>query len=227
LRSIMNWHAARTDDYSPPIIRGMSRDDPRSKKRARILNDDEVRALWAAAANDGPYGAIIRLALLTAQRREKIASMKWDDVTVDGTWNIPIEAREKGNAGALVLPEVAVEIIRAQKRICSNPYVFAGRGDGYFSSHTNRKRGIDKKAGLEPWVFHDLRRTARSLMSRAGVPRDVSERVMGHVLPGVEGVYDRHEYRAEKAAALNKLAGLIAMIINPPADKVVSIEGAQ
>ena len=69
--------------------------------------------------------------------------------------------------------------------------------------------------------MHDLRRTARSLMSRAGVSGDHAERVMGHVIGGVEGIYDRHSYRDEKADALRRLAGLIDAIVHPrPADVI-------
>ena len=223
LRSVMNWHAARVDDYAPPIVRGMRRDDPHAKKRARILDDDEIRTVWTAAKANGTFGAIIRLALLTAQRRAKIVSVRWQDVTVDGVWNIPAEEREKGSGGALVLPEVALDIIRAQKRVGDNSYVFAGRGDGHFSGWSPCKRSFDAKAKVEPWVIHDLRRTARSLMSRAGVRPDVAERVMGHAIQGVEGVYDRHAYREEKADALAKLAGLIALILDPPAENVLPL----
>ena len=209
LRAVMHWYAARSDDYSVPIIRGMGRDDRHAKKRARILDDDEIRRLWAAADTGGAFGAFVKLALLTAQRRQKIASMRWEDVSVDGVWNIPTEDREKGNGGALALPEVAVDIIRSQKRIGDNPYVFAGRGAGHFSGYGLLKRGIDKEAQIAPWVVHDLRRTARSLMARAGVTSFVAERVMGHILRGVEGTYDRHEYGPEKAAALAALARCI------------------
>ena len=223
LSSIMHWHATRADDYAPPIVRGMSRYDPHAKKRARILDDDEIRALWTAADKGGPFGAFLKLLLLTGQRRKKVAAMRWQDLTLDGTWDIPTEAREKGNGGTLVLPEVAVEIIRSQKRIGSNPFVFAGRGDGHFSGYGLLKRGIDKEAQIAPWVIHDLRRTARSLMARAGVSSASAERVMGHVLPGVEGIYDRHEYREEKADALAALAGLIALILDPPAENVTPL----
>ncbi len=227
LRSIMNFHATRVDDYVPPIIRGMGRDDPQAKKRARILNDDEIRHLWAAADTSGPFGAFIKLALLTGQRRQKIVSMRWEDVTIDGTWNIPTEDREKGNGGALVLPEVAIDIIREQKRIDGNPYVFTGRGAAHIRGHGPRKRAIEEQAKIAPWVVHDLRRTSRSLMARAGVPRDIAEKIMGHILRGVEGTYDRHRYREEKAAALAKLAGLIALILDPASDNVVPLGAAQ
>jgi len=227
LSSIMRWHASRSDDYVPPIVRGMHRYDPHAKKRARILDDDEIRDLWAAADKGGPFGAFLKLSLLTGQRRQKIATMRWQDLTLDGTWDIPTEPREKGNGGALLLPEVAQEIIRSQKRIGGNPYVFPGRGNVHFNAFSPSKRSIDERAKIAPWTVHDLRRTARSLMARAGVRSEIAERVMGHVLPGVEGIYDRHEYRDEKADALAKLAGLIALILDPPGDNVVMIEATQ
>jgi integrase len=182
---------------------------------ARILDDDELRTIWTAAEANGKFGAIVRLALLTAQRKRKISTMKWDDVTVDGVWNIAANDREKGTAGALVLPDLALDIIRVQQRMGDNPYVFAGRGEGHFEGWSPCKRALDAKLGIEPWVVHDLRRTARSLMARAGVRPDVAERVLGHAIPGVEGVYDRHSYRDEKAEALRKLAGLIERIVRP------------
>ena len=224
VRGLMNWYAARADDYVPPIARGMRRTDPKSRKRARILDDDEIRAVWAVAEGNGSFGAIVRLALLTAQRREKIAALRWDDVTVDGVWNIKTEDREKGNGGALVLPEAALAIIRAQKRVGDNAFVFAGRGDGHFNGFSPCKRAFDQKVGdLPRWTLHDLRRTARSLMSRAGVRPDVGERVLGHALTGIEGVYDRHSYRDEKAEALKRLAGLIKMILTPATENVTPL----
>jgi integrase len=223
LRSIMNWHAARVDDYAPPIVRGMRRDDPQARKRARILDDEEIRQLWAAADTSGPFGAFVKLALLTAQRRQKIVTMRWQDVTVDGVWHIPEGPREKGSGGALVLPEAAIQAIRSQRRIGDNPYVFPGRGDGHSNAHHRRKRRIDEQTQIAPWVVHDLRRTARSLMARAGVRSDIAERVMGHTIAGVEGVYDRHSYHEEKADALAKLASLIALILDPPAENVLPL----
>lgn len=223
VRGIANWFASRHDDYVSPFTRGMRRTDPKSRKRARTLDDDEIPVIWKQAERDGPFGAIIRLALLTAQRREKIAAMKWGDLSVGGEWRIPSEDREKGTGGLLVLPDMAVAIVQAQYRFTRNPHVFAGRGDGHFNGFSPCKRAFDAKVPIQPWVVHDLRRTARSLMSRAGIRPDIAERVLGHAIVGVEGVYDRHSYRDEKADALKRLAGLIETIINPPAGNVVSI----
>jgi integrase len=80
---------------------------------------------------------------------------------------------------------------------------------------------------MAPWVLHDLRRTARSLMSRVGVSSDIAEMVLGHKLAGVRGVYDRHSYAAEKRDALEKLAGLVNMILNPPVGNVIQLAGAK
>jgi integrase len=71
-------------------------------------------------------------------------------------------------------------------------------------------------APLPNWTLHDLRRTAKTLMARAGVRPDISERVLGHVIAGVEGTYDRHSYADEKRDALEKLAAMIERILNPP-----------
>jgi len=234
VRGIMNWYASRSDDYLPPIAKGMRRTDPKNRKRARILDDEELVLVWKTAEANGKFGSILRLALLTAQRRDKVATLKWADVALDGEWSIAADDREKGTGGALLLPEAAVDIIRAQERVGGNPYVFPGRGDGHFAGFSPCKRRFNEKVAkanggeqLERWTIHDLRRTARSLMARAGVRPDIAERVMGHVQEGIVEVYDRHSYRDEKAAALKALAALVETIVNPPAgENVVQMQQA-
>ena len=204
---ICNWYATRHDDYSSPIIKGMRRSNSKERARDRTLNDDELRQVWRVAEANGPFGAFVRVALLTGQRREKILAMRWDDV-VDGEWIIRSEKREKGTAGSLVLPKAALEIINAQPKLASNPHIFAGRADKYLGGESKRKADFDAKLkGVEHFTLHDLRRTARSLMSRAGVRPDIAERVLGHAQGGVLGVYDRHQYRDEKAHALTRWRG--------------------
>ncbi len=221
-RMICNWYATRHDDYASPIVKGMRRTNPKERARDRTLNDDELRELWRVAEANGPFGAFLRVALLTGQRREKVLAMRWDDI-VDGEWIIRSEKREKGTAGSLVLPKAALAIINAQPRLASNPFVFPGRGDGYMRGIGKYKAELDAKlSGVAPYVTHDLRRTARTLMSRAHVRPDIAEKVLGHVRGGVEDIYDRHQYRDEKAHALNALAGLIETILNPN-DKVVKL----
>jgi integrase len=216
VRKLTNWHATRHDDYASPVVKGMRRTDPKQRARARILTDDELRAVWKRAeADGGKFGAVVRLLLLTAQRRDKVFSMTWGDISDAGEWTIPAEKRGKGTGGTLKLPPVALEIIHAQPRFASNYYVFAGRAKGHFNGYSKAKAAFDAKLGqISPWILHDLRRTARSLMARAGVRPDIAERVLGHAITGVEGVYDRHSYNAEKAHALAALAALIERIAN-------------
>lgn len=215
VRSIANWYAARNDDYTPPIARGMRRQNPKAQARTRVLADPEIRAIWKAAESASTFGAIIRFALLTAQRRAKAVTMKWSDLS-DNVWTVPKEPREKDSVGSVALPPMAFDIVNAQPQLGDNPYVFAGRGNGPFNGFSKAKRRFDAKlTDVAAWTIHDLRRSARSLMSRAGVSSEHAERVMGHVIAGVEGVYDRHRYDDEKAAALAKLATLIDGIVNP------------
>jgi integrase len=211
-RAISKWVQLRDENYNPPLTAGMSRVPKGEGRRKRILGDDEIRAVWGAA---GQYGDFVRLALLTAQRREKLITLRWDDVR-DGVWTIATAPREKGNPGRLRLPQVALDTIKRQPRFVGNPYVFAGRNNGptaIFGSGTYKAQ-FDRLCGVTGWRVHDLRRTARSLMSRAGVQTEIAERVLGHTQGELIETYDRHSYADEMAAALQKLAALVDRIVS-------------
>ena len=212
LRSVAGWVQSRDDLYTLPFARGMRRVPEQRRARARILTDDEIRRVWFAAGEIGQIGPLVKLALLTAQRREKLLTLRWDDIDSNGIWTIRAEEREKGHPGTLQLPRMALGIIQAQPPFIGNPYVFAGRGVKPWLVTSKLKRQLDERSGVTGWRIHDLRRTARSLMSRAGVQSEYAERVLGHVIGGVEGIYDRHRYDAEKAAALQELAALMKQI---------------
>jgi integrase len=227
ISAIANWHARRVDDYVPPIVKGMRRQSTKEQARTRILTDDEIRMVWTAAADAGMFGSLVKLLLLTGQRMTRVAEMKWSEVDAGGLWTLPIEPREKSNGGKLQLSPAALEIVQAQPRISGNEHVFPGRmRAGYcgpFKGLGQAKAVMDAKTGMSGWVVHDLRRSARSLMSRAGVTTDIAERVLGHALVGVRGTYDRYGYVDEKADALTKLAALIRDIVSPPTGNVVSL----
>jgi integrase len=228
LRSIATWKQSRDDDYVPPFTKKMRRIPKHDRERSRILDDNELRAVWETAGSSGAYGALIKLLLLTAQRRDKVAGMCWGDIAPDGTWTIRTEPGEKQNAGTLLLPKLALEIIHAQPRFVADDHVFAGvnRGGRAFN-YTHAKQNFDNRCGVGGWRLHDLRRCARSLMSRAQVRPDIAERVLGHTVGGsVEAVYDRHRYVDEKADALRRLAALIQRIVNPPSGNVVPMHEA-
>jgi integrase len=220
VRGISNWFAARSDAYLSPFVRGMRRVDPKASRRSRVLDDEELRAVWRAAEEAGTFGAFVRLALLTAQRRDVLVHMRWDDLDGD-VWQIPQTPRAKGNGGDLELPPLAMEIIRRQPKLAGNPHVLAGRNGNPFRGFANGKPALDKASGVRGWIVHDCRRTARSLMARAGVISEHAERVLGHARGAIEEIYDRHAYFDEKGVALAKLAALIERIVNPPAGDVV------
>jgi len=223
-RAIMNWHATRRDDYSPPIVRGMRRQSPNAQQRTRIHNDDEIRRIWTACDAMGNYGALIRMLLLSTQRFGKVLTMAWVDIDADGVWRIPtVSKREKPHGGELKLPRLARDLLAAMPILEGNPFVFAGRGQGHSNGHSKNKARLDRASGVTDWVVHDLRRTGRSLLSRAGVRPDVAERTLGHVQPGVAAVYDRHAYFDEKTDALAKLAALIERIVHNPSSTVVPL----
>ena len=221
LGSVASWFATRHDDYVPPFVKGMRRVPAQARKRSRTLSDTELVQVWNAAEQAGVFGAFIQLLLLTAQRREKVASMKWDDIAEDGTWTIPTEPREKGNPGTLRLPPQALAIIKAQPCMANNPYVFPGRGDGPLAGFSHRHAAFMALCGVDGWTLHDCRRTARSLMAKAGVSSEHAERVLGHAIAGVEGVYNRHAYTNETADAVKRLARLIEKIVSGEPDNVV------
>ena len=85
VRKMMNWHASRHDDYVSPIARNMNRVKAADRARKRVLEDDELRAVWHACDELPTFGALVRFALLTAQRKEKIVTLRWDDIA-DGVW---------------------------------------------------------------------------------------------------------------------------------------------
>ena len=234
IKSIMTWYARREDDYIPPIVPGMGRVDKKARRRARVLSDAEIRLVWDAAGKLGTYGNLTKLALLSGQRRDKLVTMRWNDVTADGVWHIPSEVREKGTPSELKLPEMAFQVIRDQQPPL-NEFVFAADSDaGHYTAYSYGKALIDAEVAalarerdeepIPPWRFHDLRRTSRTLLSRAGVRPDVGERVLGHAVgSAVSSTYDRHTYAAEIAKALEMLAGLVDRILDPR-DKLVQLE---
>jgi integrase len=104
------------------------------------------------------------------------------------------------------LSKAAQAILDALPVIGNGNLVFTHNGRRHIGGFSKFKAKIDKLSGVTGWTIHDLRRTARSLMSRAGVNADIAERAIGHVINGVRGVYDRHEYLEEKRAAFEALA---------------------
>ncbi len=222
--TFFRWLALRDDEFRSPIVPGMARLTLKDLSRDRVLADDEIRSLWTALESCQPaaYARILRALLLSACRLNEIARLSRPEIDGDLAV-IPAERVKTKVEHVLPITPALADLIGTQGDAAGD-YVFSTDG-GFspFSGFSKAKRRLDgiiaaqrKKAGLRPmapWRLHDLRRTARSFMSRAGVSADVAERVLGHALPGVRGVYDRHEYLAEKRDALERLAALLASII--------------
>ena len=167
IRRVMNWHASRSDEFRSPIVRGMAR---KERARSRVLTDDELRAIWKAAdATPGPFGALVQFLLLTAARRAEAAEMTHAEI--EGTdWTLP-EVRNKVKVGLVrPLSPAAQDVLAKLPRIGKAGFVFTTGGTTGIGAFSQFKRKLDKAAGVTGWTLHDLRRTARSLMSRAGIP---------------------------------------------------------
>jgi integrase len=226
-RAIAHWLEQRDEAYVSPITRGMSRVSKAESRRKRTLTDAEIEKVWNVGAKNfsgETYGTFVKLALLTAQRREKLHSMRWSDLH-GAVWVIPRAPREKGVPPALKLPKLALDIIKSRPKFVSNPYVFAGRNGSAAATlfSGTYKADFDKLCGVTGWRIHDLRRTARSLMSRAGVQTEIAERVLGHAQGELIETYDQHDYLDEMADALRRLAEKIEQIVDPQSNVVTMV----
>ena len=219
IRKIMNWHASRSDDFRSPIVRGMARTKPKERARERILSDDELRAIWNNGT--GPFGSLVRFILLTAARRGEAAEMRRSEIN-GSDWTLPA-ARNKAKVD-LVRPLTSASIAALPRPQDGCAFVFTTNGRTPITAFDRLRVELEQASGTEGWTLHDCRRTSRSLMSRAGVDADIAERCLGHVIPGVRGTYDRHEYHREKQRAYELLAGLIDRIVRGDA-KVVPMRG--
>jgi integrase len=211
VRKMFNWHAARDESFSSPLVSGMTRTSATARARDRVLSDAEIRALWAALEQiPYPFGPFVKLLLLTAQRRDEVAQMQWSEIEGD-LWTTPKERYKTGRSNTVPVTPAVQGILASIPR--TSEFVFTTTGRTPISGFSKAKEILDRTSGVAEWRFHDLRRTARSLMSRAGVASDIAERVLGHTIPGVAGVYDRHSYVAEKRDALAKLATIITDLV--------------
>jgi integrase len=240
LSRLLNWYANRSDDFRSPIVRGMARINPKERARDRVLSDDELRTVWGAAeASGNVYGHLLRFILLTATRRREASNMNRRELSSNGIeWTIPA-GRYKTKLDHLVPLSKLAQALLAQVPVTGTKgWVFTTDGNVPISGFSKFKKAFDGRVlaelqkddpnskPLPRWTTHDLRRTARTLMARAGVPPDHAERALGHVIGGVQGVYNKHEYRDEKRAAFEALASQIERILAGSQRNVVPIRAA-
>jgi integrase len=217
IRKILNWHTARVDDFNSPIARGMSRYDAKANEGTRILSDDELRKLWQATEPNEkapqPFHALFRFLLLTGARRDEARELPRNEIK--GTdWILPAARHKNKTELTRPLSKAAQAVLAGVPVIDGGALVFTNDGQRPVSLSTPFVK-LAAETGTSGWRLHDVRRTARTLLSRAGVNSDVAERCLGHTIGGVRGIYDKHTFHAEMLAAYEKLATLIENIVNP------------
>lgn len=221
LRAAFNWYEVQDSKFRSPIVKGMARGS--SKNRERTLNDDEIRTVWAALqSNSVPvaFADLVRNLLYTGQRRGDCALMHDREIEDGNDWIIPAGRYKNQGTHYVYLTPRVLEMLPKTKG-----FRFGARtgGERPYSGFSKGKAALDeviagrrKDAGQPPmphWTLHDLRRTARSLMSRAKVTPDIAEMVVGHKLKGVREIYDRYTYAEERKDALERLSGQLDKVI--------------
>lgn len=187
--------------------------------RDRVLSDEELRAVWKATLTyAGPYGQIVRLLLLTAQRREEVAGMRWDELDLKSrAWTLRANRTKSGRLHVVPLSEAAMFGVCSVSRV--GPLLFGSQadlaGDRSFSCWNQAKLRLDKASGVSDWRLHDLRRTAATGMARLGISPPVIERVLNHAVTSagpLAAVYQRYDYAKEKREALELWASEVVRL---------------
>lgn len=243
LRGLFAWCIERDLITSSPC-EGLTA-PPRSEARDRVLTDDELRIIWSASDGLGfPFGPVVKLLMLTGQRRAEVGGMTWAEVDIEGaTWRIPRERTKNGKAHEVDLSPQALVILKEIAR--TGPHVFPARGEGGVRGFSATKRKLDQLVEavrrdadpelaepMDAWRLHDLRRTAATGMAAMGLPPHVVERVLNHISgtqSGLVGVYQRHEYRPERKTATTAWGDHVEAVVNGrrPASNVVAFRAAE
>lgn len=226
LSAFYTWAMPRLDRLQANPCRDAGR-PAKSKARDRVLNNEELAALWGVAEGEGgPWGPALKLLMLTGARRDEVFSA--DRVEFDlkaGEWTIPPERAKNGSAHIIPLPKSAVSVLKGIPEVEGSKKLFPAQGNaengpsGFSKAQGRFRTSLDKilerQAG-EHWTLHDIRRTVATGLQRLGIRFEVTEAVLNHVSGargGIAGVYQRHDWKAEKRAALDAWAGELDRIV--------------
>lgn len=213
LNTFFNWCMKRDVIEASPTA---AIDPQKEKRRTRFLNDDEIRWFWAACEDAGsPWGTLGKLLLLTGQRRGEVARMTAGEINGD-VWHLSSERTKNGQPHDVPLSPAVLEILAELGRPNDpDTYMLTTIDRAAISGFSKGKARIAEKmeeiAGQEipGWTWHDLRRTAATIMARLGTPVRVTEAALNHISGtggGIVSVYQQHEYATEKREALQQLA---------------------
>jgi integrase len=180
----------------------------------------------AAAEIKWPFGAFLQLLILTGQRRNEVAGMRWSELDLDkGLWTLPDTRAKNNKKHELPLSQAAINIIRALPRVKNVDFVFSTTGKAHVTGFTPFKARLDKLVAFSDWRLHDIRRTVASGMARLGITLPVIEKVLNHAsgsFAGIVAVYQRHSFNDEKRAALESWARFVESL-DKPADNVIPL----
>jgi integrase len=211
-------------DHNPVVGTNRPKTPP---PRDRVLDDGKLAAVWNGAGDDD-FGRIVRLLILTGQRRTEVGGMRWQEIDrTKATWTIPAGRAKNGREHTLPLTPLALDIIASAPRIVGRDYLFGPRAAG-FTSWNRPKQMLDARLGdqIKPWTLHDLRRTCATRMCDLGVAPHVVEQILNHQSghrAGVVGVYNKSRYEAEVKAALALWSDHLCALIQGGKRKIVSM----
>jgi integrase len=225
LRRLFKWAVSRGDLQNSPM-EGMETPPP-VKPRDRWLGDAELKRIW----NQAPrchrcFGPIVRLLIVTGQRREEVTGLQWEELDrTEREWRLPGDRTKNGEPSTVPLNELAIaELDKVAKgdQWPRRGRVFPTSSGAGFTAYSKGKNKLDKLIAedggdrLPHWRLHDLRRTLATGFQRLGVRFEVTEAVLNHVggsRSGVAGIYQRHDWRDEKRDALDIWSGHISNIL--------------
>jgi integrase len=196
--------------------------------RERVLDEAELVAIWKACLDDD-HGHIVRLLMLTGQRREEIGSLSWDELHPDKREiRLPAERTKNGRAHTVPLSDAALSILQVIPRRHGRALVF-GRGEGGFSGWSQCKARLDGRLGdtVAPWTLHDLRRTFATLAAdHEFAPPHIIEAMLNHQSgskAGIVGVYNRANYERGKRTLADRYGEHIAALVQDRASNIVPL----
>jgi integrase len=200
----------------------------KSTSRARVLSDDELRSVWEAAGSIGAhFGTIVRLLLLTGQRRGEIAALRVNFFQND-VCTLPETLTKNGREHAFPIGPLATQLLSQYlaKRV-NGSLLFPARGttDRPFNGWSKGKTALDELCGVTNWTLHDLRRTFRTTHARIGTPPHIAERLINHVssTSEVQKIYDRYNYMHQMKLAIEQYEIHVSAILasSPPGELLI------
>jgi integrase len=230
LSAFYNWAMRERMADANPVVGTNRAADERS--RDRVLCDTEIAAIWKACREDD-YGRIIRLLILTGQRREEVGGMTWSELQLGrGIWSIPGDRTKNGRPHEVPLPCSFIELLGGISLGLRRGFLF-GEAEGSFKGWSKAKASLDARmtandARVPPWRLHDIRRTVATRMAELGVQPHIIEAVLNHVSghkAGVAGVYNRALYAAEKRKALEAWGEHVRALVEGNSAKIVALRG--